>query len=423
MGLLRKSIMPITFAIAVFSFTGNAREVTEDYNRSSLYTISIVNTGTTYGNTIVETMLQMQHPDRFNDHNLSLRVVQSAGDPKEFKAAIDKFLIDNQIAKRMVSKWFNRDKSTGAFDMELIRQRGHYNATAEDVILANNTIRGTAMLADAGEQLIGNSFVIVNDISYVDKEEKSMITAAVFQGLSYAASIAASTSSSAGSSVGNMVSGIASAVQSVSTIGEAITKEIAGFTAIIHSYLYRLVWTDEVAGLFYKQYYYDSSAVDNAKKLAYERDLTNFKLEYVGDYKAKSSKTVLKGLHNSSEVFNKVLTRTIDENIVKLQEEFPVFHVCANIFKVTDDNKVHIHVGMKEGLKPSSKYEVLERIESEDCTLSYRRVAVLSPDPDLIWDNRCYAVEEEADNAGLKYSTFNIVSGSGVSAGMLVREL
>lgn len=424
MGLLIKRVVLLSAAI-MSCLVCNAQNSVEEYNRSSLYAISIMNTGTAYAPDIFNAMLCMQHPQRYNDHNLSLRVLQSVGDPgtKGYRSTIDKFLSDNQIAKRMVSKWFNRDKSTGAFNMDLVRQRGNYNATAEDVILANHTMRGTAMLEDAGEQLIGNTFVIVNEISYIDKEARSTSIAAVFQGLSYLAATTASIASISNSSSGKKVSDAAAAVGVTAALGGVITDNIAGFSCKIHSYLYRLVWDDETSGKFYNQYYYDSTQLDNSKKTAYLRDFVTFRLEYVGDYQAKSSKTVLKGLHSPSEVFNKVLSRTIDENIVQLQIKFPVFQVRATVFDVTADNKVLIHVGLKEGLNPSSKYEVLERREDEMGCLTYRRVAMLSPDKNLIWDNRCYAAEEEADNSGLKYSTFDITSGSGVLPGMLVREV
>ena len=428
MGLLRKLIICLAAGLVASYAPCLAQESSfEDYNRCSLYSFSIVNTGTTFSSQVIDAMLSMQHPERYNDHDLSARVLQSYGDPdtRDYRTAvIDKFLNDNQIAKRMVSKWFNRDKLSGAFDMSLIQDRGKYNASAEDVILANHTIRGEAMLADAGEQLIGNTFVIVNEISYIDKELKNMKIAAVFQGIASVASIAGSASSLSGSSAGKTVSAISNAVAGSSSIAGGISDNIAGFTVKIHSYLYRLVWDDEVAAKFYNDYYYDSLQPNQARKTAYMRDLTTFKLRYVGDFVSKSSKAVLKGLHDDSEVFNKVLWRTIDENIVQLQNKFPEFHVRAGIFEVTPE-EVHIHIGLKEGLTAGSKYEVLERREKENGEISYHRVAMLSPDRGKIWDNRHYAAEEEADNAGLEYSTFVVTSGdiSDITPGMLVREV
>ena len=43
--------------------------------------------------------------------------------------------------------------------------------------------------------------------------------------------------------------------------------------------------------------------------------------------------------------------------------------------------------------------------------------------PNLIWDNRFMAVEEKAEGASLKYTTFKKVSGGDFYTGMLIREI
>src|SRR5690606_39581498 len=61
--------------------------------------------------------------------------------------AITDFLTTNDVAKFMVAKWFNRSEE-GGFNMNLISERGHYNATDLDVKIARNSERGTALIAD-----------------------------------------------------------------------------------------------------------------------------------------------------------------------------------------------------------------------------------------------------------------------------------
>ena len=53
----------------------------------------------------------------------------------------------------------------------------------------------------------------------------------------------------------------------------------------------------------------------------------------------------------------------------------------------------------------------------------YKRIGIIKPIKGKIWDNRYMAVEEEAVNALLKYTTFEVVSGKGFYPGMLVREI
>lgn len=389
-------------------------DIVTDYNRSSLYVLSMLHDGTSMYQNIFKTMIRMTPPDRYNDHNLSLRVINSYGKAKDEEAQqqITKFLETNKVAQRLVSKWFDRNKADGSFDMDLIKERGNYNASVEDVAMALRTTRGKAMLEDAGEQLIGNTFIIVNDISYVNKQAKADIFGAFFEGISLIAGVIP------GSKGGD----VAKLVKNTGSLGNSISSLVAGFTVKIESYLYRLVWNDEIANTFYTQYYYDSNNPDPTKKRAYNMAGKQFELEYIGKYEATSSKTVLKGLKNDDDVFMKVLTRALDENIVQLQKQHDVFKVTAPVFKV-DNDVLCVHIGMKEGVSPSSRYEVLERVEDEEGRISYKRKGVIRAVKDKIWDNRCMAIEEEAEGANLGFTVFEKVSGDDIYPGMLVREI
>lgn len=388
--------------------------VIEDYNRSSLYTFSIMNPGMGFYTEIFKTILNVQHPDRFNDHNLSLRILSTEGNPKseELQSQITAFLERNKVGQRLVSKWFNRDREDGSFDMEVIKERGNYNASVEDVNLAMQTVRGKAMLEDAGEQLIGNTFVIVNNISYTNKQAKAEGFQAVFQAIGMVGSV-----------VSVAKGGKSNALQGIGKSGDAISSLVAGFTVHIDSYLYRLVWNDSIAGIFYSQYYFDKNNVDVAKRRAYAINSKLFKLEYVGQFGATSGKTVTRGLHKDEEVFLKVLTRAIDENIVQLRKNYDIFRITAPVYEIAADKTVHIHIGLKEGVSTSSKYEVLERKEDKEGRIFYNRKGTIRPMKNKIWDNRCMAAEEGADGAGLGYTTFEVVSGGDFYPGMLVREI
>lgn len=328
---------------------------------------------------------------------------------------ITKFLAKNQIAKRLVSKWYNRDKEKGNFNVNLLTERGNYNADPKEMRLASLSARGRAIIEDAGEQLINNTFVLVNDISYYDKEAAAQTAKAVFQAIAMVASAASGISGS-----GN-VSSIADMTESVANLSGMISNSIAGFTVNITTYLYRLKWDENVATTFYENYYYDD-IVDINKKNAYEKDKNLFKLEYVNSYDARSTKTVLRGIHKNSDVFKKVLSRAIDNNIVELQKKFPIFQVTSTISEV-DNNNIKVQIGLKEGVSPSSKYEVLERVMNADGKYSYHRKGVIKPIKNHIWDNRCMAYEEKAKGSHFNATTFEIISGSGFHPGMLVREI
>lgn len=95
-------------------------------------------------------------------------------DTKYLPLKIDKFFNENNIARDLVAKWFNRSEK-GTFNMNLIGERGSYDASALDISAAKSSARGISAIADAGEELIGNTFVVVTRFNYVSMES---ITAA-----------------------------------------------------------------------------------------------------------------------------------------------------------------------------------------------------------------------------------------------------
>src|SRR5690606_24287315 len=161
-----------------------------NYRRSSLYTVMIDKPGLPYAEEIKKNFTNIPIPDKFNDHNLEKRVYaegeirlpeKGANAANVMAASFFSTLsssdstsptdnVLNQIARDLVAKWFNRSEK-GGFDMELIKQRGSYDASALNVATARASKRGLDMLADAGEELIGKTFVLVNEFKYTDKAE------------------------------------------------------------------------------------------------------------------------------------------------------------------------------------------------------------------------------------------------------------
>ena len=95
----------------------------------------------------------MPVPDKFNDHNLAVRSFESSA--KKVKKAADNkkkdiqnmsdiqaFFEAESTAKGIVSKWFNRDAATGLCNMDLISERGFYDASQLDIRLAEQSTRG-----------------------------------------------------------------------------------------------------------------------------------------------------------------------------------------------------------------------------------------------------------------------------------------
>lgn len=243
--IMKKIILTLMMCTAVMvSYAQADHEDVMNYRRSSLYSLMVNHTDQQFANEIKEAFLQIPVPDKFNNHDLSVKVLNldkkldGAKSDKE-NPVITKFLKDNNVASRLVGRWFNRDIYTGACDMELVKERGLYNATEFDRQLAKHSARGMALLQDAGEDLIGNTFVVVNDIRYIDKSKGSKTVGSIFKVLGQVA--AAYTGSNSYKDLGNNIGDIA--------------ESLKGFSVRINTFLYRLDWNQDQANLFYQEQY------------------------------------------------------------------------------------------------------------------------------------------------------------------------
>lgn len=393
---------------ALFSVGTFAQEPTSEYRRSSIYSILVNHTDQQFANEIKEAFLQIPVPDKFNDHNLSVKVLNmdkklsGAGSTKE-NPLITEFLNNNQIASRLVGRWFNRDYYTGECNMELVKERGLYNATEFDKQLALRSARGMAMLQDAGEDLIGNTFVIVNDIRYIDKNQGAQTGAAIIKGLGTL--LAAYT----GTNIDDLTNDIGDMVET-----------IKGFKVKINTFLYKLDWSEEQTTIFYQEQY--SGKADSTKRTNFENARSNYKLKYVGKVESSGGTTSFLGINEEEPVVmvRKACQRAIDENVVDLQRNYEEFRTKSPLISI---EPLTAYIGKKEGVSSNTKFEVLEMVELEDGSKKYDRVGIIEPIDNLIWDNRFMSVEEGAPGATLGFTTFKKVSGKDFSKGMLIREM
>lgn len=431
--------------LLALSFTASAQrqlDTLAKYHRSSLYTVLIKHSQLPYGESIDSAFMAMPMPDKFNNHNLDNRSFESSAKKVKKSAKSDKkdkvnfedinnFFSREAIAKALISKWFNRDASTGICNMDLISERGYYDASQLDIRLAEQSIRGKAQLADMGDKLIGNTFVLINDITFIDNGE---VSSGVATGLRIFGALA-------GAIVGVDVSDL-------TEVTAAAVDNIDGFRVNITSYLYRLAWNEELLWDFYSRFYADHTYSDEQRIAA--RDLFNsiqgsdpiFRLEYVGKTTTSAANLSSKYFAEQpkSEQMLKVCTRAIDKSIVELQREYEDFKVNVPIYRINEDGTVDIQIGLKEGVNEKSEYDVLMPVEDEMGRVTYTKVGQVRPVKGQIWDNRFGAMEDakalaadkdaKADddaaggNAYLNATTFKATSGAHrIVPGCVVREV
>jgi hypothetical protein len=408
MSIMKKYIIS-TLIGASIAVGACAQELTNNvYRRSSLYQILINHQEQKFANDIREVFLDIPVSEHFNNHDLAVKVVdmdeklKRAGSANE-NSTVTNFLERNKIASRLVAKWFDRDFYTGKCDMDLIRERGLYNASEIDKIAASHSVRGNALLEDAGEDLIGNTFVIVNDIRYIDKENRGK---AISAGL-------------------GILGGVLGAMYNVDLSDltqnlQDMAETLKGFKVNVNTFLYQLVWNDDIAAEFYQNQY---GMTDNsAAKTNFENARDNYKLRYIGKQENSGSNTSFLGvnLDTPTAMVRKACQRAIDENVAELQHSYEAFRTKTPLISV---EPLTAYVGLKEGVSEHTRFEVLETVQKENGKVEYKRVGIIQPIKNLIWDNRYMAVEENATNATLGYTTFKKVSGGDFYQGMLIREM
>ena len=418
---MRKGLIAILLMVssAVFCQTEDSIFL---YRRGSIYSMMIGHRSLAYEQEIENAFDEMPVPDKYNDHGLGKKVfytsdkkievkglnkhggfiVNASSNPSEMND-FDAFLQKQQVASRLVAKWFHRKRGDGICDMELVQERGYQNASEVDKRLAALSIRKDALLRDAGEELIGSTFVLVNDIRYIDKSKGSSVIGGV---------VSAVLKGSA------LLQGNSNALEQ-KDLGNLIAS-YKGFNVKIKTYLYQLVWDEETASFFYDQVYTEKP--DDSKKENFENNRGKFSLRYLGMQESSGKDVSFAGINESKpqQMVRKACQRAFDENIANLQKNFEVFKVKAPL---RSTEPLTCEIGLKEGITEKSRYEVLETIEDKNGHVEYKRVGVIRPVKDKIWDNRYMAAEEKAENATLGFTTFEKVSGGSFYPGLLVREL
>ncbi len=373
------------------------------YHKSSLYSIMLKHENQEYCNEIVEVFQKIPIQDNFYEFNLSKRVFK-AGVLEESdttnvdnqKSHINSLLRDNAIGRRLVAKWFNHDK-TGMFNIDQLLQKGYYNVNASDILtaLASHKTQ-SGVIADAGDELIGNTYILVNDIQYEDKrraKEKRMSGALALSAIPFVGMVALP------------VAGI-------------LTNDYSGFNVTVTSYLYRLDWNEEISEGFYSAYY--TSTPNAAKKDAFKKEKELFTVSYIGSQTVHSSNSNFKGVNNREAQIRLVCTRAIDKAIAHLQKEHPEFRVRTPLLS---SSPITAHIGMREEISDDSRFEVLEVGETKEGRTTYKRVAVIKPKKGKIWDNRYMAEFEGLTDGGLKSTEFELISGSITKTACLIREI
>lgn len=142
----------------------NAQTSPLKYRRSSIYSLLINHADQDFGREIRDVFMQMPIDTvKFNDHNLSVRVLELDEKLEDAKKDdenedVTMFLKENEVASRLVAKWFDRDYYTGECKYDLVLNRSLQGTDTYDKILSKLSGNEDIYLSNIGEEFMWKCF-------------------------------------------------------------------------------------------------------------------------------------------------------------------------------------------------------------------------------------------------------------------------
>lgn len=316
---------------------------------------------------------------------------------EDIEIATFHYLLEQKTAKLLFDKWFMDEN--GNFTDAVMRERGLFDASTLELQTAQKTLGGMEILATEGEELVKNTFVVVSRFRYLSKDE------IIAEGEKYA--------NTAGALVNNAELG--SAIGALGKLGaKAVLGE--GYYVTITSYLYQLLWDDEVKAKLYELW--DNSAQYNSADL--------FELKYIGSERARAGVRAGMFTKKTEEELIRIATiNATDAVLAKLEKKYETFRTKTPLV-INENGEITAYIGTKEDLKAGDRFEVLEPvINAKTEKIDYQKKGEIKVAKGKIWDNIYMATEDENATADSKGLTATVFEGNAKNFynGLLIRQL
>lgn len=318
----------------------------------------------------------------------------------EFGARALHWLNENHIASLLVAQWFNAkaEKVDGShYDMQLIQDRGAYNASELEKLRSKESVRGDALLKDAGMELIPNTYVTVTYFTVKTAKEVSQ---------------ADDWDSSWTTTMFEVIRAVNPAWRS--------NADVKAFWVESTTFLFKLIWDEETENKFLTEYW-----DQDYNKLATSND---FSLKYMGYVESNGCGYPLPGKENDDVgILSMALYDAIDNGIAKLQKEYEDFKIKVPLIEVNGKDATAF-IGLKEGLEKNTKFEVLERVYNEKSNIfRYKKVGNLKIDKSRVWENREMIEGIKRSQSSVEPNpdvdrTYLLGANGSMAPGMLIRQ-
>lgn len=376
---------PLAAGVAEAAVTADGYGDRDHYRRSSLCLILLTHKDKKYAEGMERVFRDFPLPARYNEHNITdLRVISVKG--KQSRKDIERIIRSNYVAQKIVGRWFNRSPYTGFMNMDLIHERGGYGAFYDDYLRSQSTVRGTSMLRDEGIELLQSTFVLVCDMDYIDKKKGAAwgafgmaLLGAGMQGMAQAQYNQAQREYAQGNyrAAEQKLNSARSwnAGGNLTMAGAAVVADIGGFRVKMNAYLYKLQWNERMTQMMFRDYWADAdtpSSECQERKAKFDDAKYAFSLDFVGQYRTTSSKTILRSRKNEDQVILEVCERCVNKGMRELAKKFPVFRPRTPFY--LDGNSVYSHIGNKEEVAYGKKYEIVQPYKDKRGQIQYKRV-------------------------------------------------
>ena len=339
------------FTLLCFSSSAQVRQqVSTEYDRNSL-TILLLDTQEKYSGQLKTLMDSLTIPEKFFDNTLPKKSVPQIIDRTAIDAndsyrmlvpmqTIEGALYNAKIPHLLLSKWFDREVD-GSFGVKTLAERGVYNATDNDLLVATASKRGTAGLMDMGMGLVDNSYIILLDFAELLSMEE------MYERDSIAAT----------------------------------ERTMNGFKAKMNAYVFKLDFSEPVAANFFQNLWISENS-DNKTEKANLFENSRFPLIYVNTFSEEIAITQLNPgqkyapqVQRTPQQLMKSLVETgFSQSLLKLENTNEAFRVKGMVFDV---NPIAVKIGRKEGLKFDQRYFVYENRQDRRGNIYSKRKGVV----------------------------------------------
>jgi len=347
-----RNLFLITFFMLLFfsSIAQVRQQVSTEYDRNSI-SILLLDAQEKYSGQLKTLMDSLKVPEKFFDNTLPKKSVPQIIDRAAIAAndsyrmlvplsTIEGALYNAKIPHLVISRWFDREED-GSFGVKTLAERGVYNATDNDLLVATASKRGTAGLMDMGMGLVDNSYIILLDfaelLSMAEIYERDSIP--------------------------------------------ATDRTMNGFTAKMNAYVFKLDFSEPVAANFYQNLWISENSENKAEKREMFEN-TRFPLIHINTF----TEEVVVSQLNSGQKYAPTVQRTpqqlmkslmetgFGQSLLKLENTNEDFRVKGMVFDV---NPIAVKIGRKEGLKFDQRYFVYENRQDRRGNVYSKRKGVI----------------------------------------------